>query len=76
MNISPRSITPRTVIIGVVDNGVAGPPIVLWSAGEDGDREDLPDMNQVAVLSQAVDLTNFHRVTAVRARLHQGQGWG
>jgi hypothetical protein len=48
---------------------------VLWSAGEeDGDREDLPDMNQVAVLNQAVDLTQFRRVPAVRARVHQGQG--
>ena len=69
MNISPRSITPRTVIIGVVDNGVAGPPIVLWSAGEDGDGEDLSGIYQVAVLNQAVDLTNFDRVTAVRVRV-------
>ncbi len=56
-----------------MSNGVAGPPIALWSAGpKGGDREDLSDINLVAVLSQAVDLTNFHRVTAVRAKVHEG----
>ncbi len=42
---------------------------MLWSAGEDGDREDLSDIYQVAVLNQAVDLTNFDRATAVRVRV-------
>ncbi len=69
LNIGKRSITKRTVIIGVIYNGEAGPPVVLWSAGEDGDGEDLSDVYQVAVLNQAVDLANFDRVAAVRVRV-------
>ncbi len=72
MKMNPGSKTLRTDIFGGFWYGVAGPPVVLWSAGEDGDREDLSDINLVAVLNQAVDLTNFGRVTAVRPRVHQG----